>query len=306
MSLTLLEAAKLVDDPLQRGVIEVFPRTSPVLERLPFYGVSSNSYRYNREETLPGIAFRGIGGSYSESTGIINPKTETLTILGGTSDVDRVLVKTQGNINNLRAIHDGMKAKSAALKFTKTFFKGDNSSDPLEFDGLQQRLTGDQLIAMGSSSGGDTLTLAKIDELIDAVIGRPDVLFMNKTLRRKVNTLIRAAGQASEVVSDSFGRQIPAYAGIPIAVVEEDNEGNDILGFSEANPGGGSDVGTSIYAVRFGVEEFVTGLQCGGLDVIDMGLYAGGVAYRTLIEWICGMAIHHPKSAARLYGIKNA
>jgi hypothetical protein len=28
--LTLLEASKLVTDPLKRGVIEIFPRTSPV------------------------------------------------------------------------------------------------------------------------------------------------------------------------------------------------------------------------------------------------------------------------------------
>ena len=39
MSLTLLEASKLVQDPLKRGVIEIFPRVSPVLERLPFFEV---------------------------------------------------------------------------------------------------------------------------------------------------------------------------------------------------------------------------------------------------------------------------
>jgi hypothetical protein len=38
--LTLLEAAKLVQDPLKRGVIEIFPRVSPVLERLPFFEVN--------------------------------------------------------------------------------------------------------------------------------------------------------------------------------------------------------------------------------------------------------------------------
>ena len=70
------------------------------------------------------------------------------------------------------------------------------------------------------------LTLAKLDELFDAVQGGADVLFMNKTLRRKVNTLMRAAGQAQETVSDSFGRQIPAYAGTPIAVIEDDKDGN--------------------------------------------------------------------------------
>jgi hypothetical protein len=159
---------------------------------------------------------------------------------------------------------------------------------------------------MGSTSGGDTLTLDKLDELIDAVQGGPDVLFMNKTMRRKVNKLIRAAGQATETVSDAFGRQLSSYAGVPMAVIEDDETGAAILSFAEAAPGGGSSVCTSIYAVRFGVKEWVSGLQCGGMDVLDMGLYSGGTAYRTLIEWICGMAVFHPRAAARLRGIKNA
>ena len=79
--LTLLEAAKLVQDPLKRGVIEIFPRTSPVLERLPFFPVNGQAYKYNTEETLPGIAFRGINETYTESTGIVNPAVEQLFIL---------------------------------------------------------------------------------------------------------------------------------------------------------------------------------------------------------------------------------
>jgi len=62
---------------------------------------------------------------------------------------------------------------------------------------------------------------------------------------------------------------------------------------------------SSIYAMRFGVKEYLSGLQCGSMDVIDMGLYSGGTAYRTLIEWICGVSVFHPKAAARLKGIKN-
>ncbi len=306
MSLTLLEAAKLSQTPLQRGVIEVFPRTSPVLERLPFLETSSDSYKYNQEESLPGIAFRGIGEGYTESTGVINPVTETLAILGGVSDVDRALVKTQGNINNLRAIYDGLKAKAGALFYTKNFFKGDTEENAKAFDGLEKRLTGGQVINAGNTSGGDALTLPKLDELIDAVAGGPDVLFMNKTMRRKVNTLIRAANQAIETVSDAFGRQLTAYAGIPIAVIENDEQDNPILAFNEAAPGGGASVCCSIYAVRFGAKEYVSGLQCGKMDVLDMGLYSGGTAYRTLLEWITGMAVFHPRAAARLQGIKNA
>ena len=293
--LTLVEAAKLTQNPLKRGIIEIFPRTSPVLERIPFYPVTGMALVYNMEETLGGIAFRGINESYTPDTGILAPQTERLVILGGISQVDRALVKVQSGspVGSLRAIHDAQKAKAAALMYTKTFFKGDALTSPKEFFGLENRLVNSQVLTMGGE-----LTLAMVDRLIDAVQGGPDVLFMNKTLRRKINSLTRAAGQAIETISDAFGRQINAYAGVPIGVIEEDNEGSQILGFDEA----GST--SSIYAVRFGVSEYVSGLQNGSMDVEDLGL-VNGVFYQTLIEWITGLAIFHPKSAARLSTIDN-
>jgi hypothetical protein len=303
--LTLLEAAKLVQDPLKRGVIEIFPRVSPVLERLPFFEVNGQAYKYNQEETLPGIAFRGINETYTADTGVVNPAVEALYIMGGLSKVDRALVKTQGNINNLRAIYDGMKGKAASLEYTKKFFKGDNSTDPNEFDGLEKRLTGDQVIDMGSSDGGDTLALDKLDETLDAVQGSADVIFCNKTMRRKINSLMRAAGQATEPVSDAFGRQIQSYAGVPIAVIEDDKDGNPILDFGEPDlDDGDQTVCTSIYCIRFGLAEYVSGLQSGSMDVLDQGLQ--GTFYQTLVEWICGLGVFHPKAAARLRGLKNA
>ena len=60
MALTLVEAAKLSNDVLQRGVIETFARNSAVLELHPFMEIAGNSYKYNQEQTLPGIAFRAV------------------------------------------------------------------------------------------------------------------------------------------------------------------------------------------------------------------------------------------------------
>ena len=280
--LTLTEASKLIQNPLQRGVVETFARTSPVLERLPFMDVNGNAYSYNVEQTLPGIAFRDYNTSYTESTGVVNPHTEKLYIMGGISSVDRALVKTQGSVNNIRAIHDNMKAKAAALTFTAKFFNGDNTTAATEFDGLKERLTGSQALTYTGA-----MTLEKVDELIDGVIGGPTALFMSKATRRTVNALRRAAGQATEVVSDSFGRQIDAYAGIPIGVIEEDKDGAAILADGE------------ISAIRMGVQEYVSGLQAGGMEVIDLGL--NRTQYETLIEWICGIAVFHPKAAARLH-----
>jgi len=302
--LTLLEASKLISTPLQRGVVEIFPRVSPVLERLPFFNVNGQAYKYNIEETLPGIAFRGINESYTADVGVVNPQTESLYIVGGLSKVDRALVKTQGNVNNLRAIYDGMKAKAAALTYTLKFFKGANANDPNEFDGLQQRLTGAQVIDAGDTAGGDALTLDVLDEMIDQVQGSPSVIFCNKTLRRKISSLARAANQATEPVNDAFGRQLQAYSGIPLAVIEEDKDGNLILPFTEDDSNGDAASCSSIYACRFGLAEYVSGLQAGNMDVLDQGLQ--GTFYQTLVEWVCGLGCFHPRCASRLRGIKNA
>jgi hypothetical protein len=197
-----------------------------------------------------------------------------------------------------------MKAKAAALHFTEAFFKGDSDTDPKAFDGLENRLSGSQVLNAGDSIGGDELTLAKLDELIDAVFGEPMVLFMSKPMRRKINTLMRAANQATETVTSVFGKQIPAYAGIPIGIIEEGRDGDPILDFDEDDSQGTEASCTSIYAVRFGVKEYVSGLQAGAMDVIDQGL--DGIFYQTLIEWIASFTIFHPKAAARLKAIKLA
>ena len=308
MAIDLISASKLKTDPLQAGVIMCFPQASPVLEMIPFLTVASDSYKYNRADTLPRSDFRALNENYTEGTSDLDHVTESLTISGGFSDVDRALVKTQGNINDLRAIHDSLKATSCSKKWTKTFFKGDVESSPKEFDGLQARLIGDNLIEAGASSGGDALSLAKLDELMDATDGAPSALFMNKTMRRKLTVAARNTSVGGDInyTVDQFGRQVMTYADCPIRLVEEDEENNDILAFDEAGSGGGSSVCTSIYAVKFGLGTHCFGLQCGEMDVLDMGLYSGGVKYRTLIEWISGFTLAHNKSAARLRGIKNA
>ena len=315
MAITLVEASKVSTDPLRSGIIEKFARSSPVLLAADFQDVGGLAYRYTEEGALPGVGFRGINQAFTEETGILNPQVESLAIFGGDADTDVALVKTQptNNIGDLRATYDGMKVKSMAGFLTLKFFKGDNTSDPTEFDGMERRLTGSQLIDAGATSGGDVLTLAKLDELLDAVDKVGDGtetgrtwLYMNRTMRRKVNTLIRAAGQARETVSGDFGIQFDAYAGIPIGVIEEDNAGNPIFPFTEANPGGGVAASTSIYAVTWSADEYTSLLEAGSISVRDLGEISEKPVYRTRIEWYLSPAIFNKRGAARLQGIKDA
>jgi len=65
-----------------------------------------------------------------------------------------------------------MKVKAAALYFTKCFFDGDESSAPKEFDGLNQRLTGDQVITAGANGAALSMSLMnQVSVAIERMVG---------------------------------------------------------------------------------------------------------------------------------------
>lgn len=295
--LTISEWQKLNPTPLASGVVEIFARENPVLANLPFINVQGNAYKYNIEQTMPGIAFRGFNEGYTESTGVINPLTESLTIIGGDSDFDVAQIKMGTGDNDTRAVHDAMKAKALTLSWLKTFFTGNSTTTPREFDGLNQRLTGNQVISAGTN--GAALTMDMLDELVDAIQGTPSMLLMNKASRRAIVKLGRASGVVG-VSRDYFGREVETYSGVPIGVIEDDADGNPILSFTETQ--GTSNVTSSIYAVKFGADA-MHGIQTEAMSVRDLGEIETKPAYRTRIEWYSGLVLKHPKCAARLKGV---
>lgn len=304
MAVTLLEAAKLSPDPLTQGVIEMFAMQSDILATLPFESIPGGAVQYNREGALPGIAFRGVNESYTESTGVVNPITDSVVIAGGDIDVDRFLVETRGE--QQRAVQTEMKVKSLADSWTTKFIKGDSSSDPREFDGLQVRLTGNQLIEAGSTNGGDALSLAKLDSLIDAV-DNPTHLIMSKAMRRRLSAAARLYTVGGYVTFDldSFGRRVMFYNDLPILVAYSQNGGTEPLGFTEVGSGGSTATATSIYCVSFGPGR-LGGIQNGGMSVRDLGEQDSKPVFRTRVEWYAGIALWHGRAAARLRGISDA
>lgn len=306
MALTLIEAAKLAannGEILRAGVIEMFAQSSDLLRVIPFESINGNALKYNREESLPGVAFRGINEAYSESTGIINPQVEPLVIAGGDLDVDKFIIDTMGA--DVRSTHEAMKVKALALRMTLAAIKGDSASDPREFDGLQKRITGNQKIAAGSTANGTPLSLLKLDELIDQV-NNPTHLIMNKTMRRLMTAASRDTSVGGNITytQDEFGRRLAMYNELPILVTEQDNEDASILAFDEACTSGTA-TGTSIYCVSLS-DGMLTGLQNAPMDVRDLGELETKPALRTRVEWFIGLACMHGKAAARLWSISNA
>lgn len=307
MALTIIEAAKLnPGDVLRTAVVDMYAQNSDILRVLPFQNIAGNALRYNREEILPGVGFRGVNEAFSESTGVLNPITESLTIAGGDLDVDTFLVNTMGA--SQRSVHEAMKIKALAHRWSLAFIKGDSMTDPREFDGLQRRIPSGsaQLIAAGATSGGDALSLFKLDQLIFQV-DSPTHLLMNKTMVLRLTQAARSTsvGGFISFSLDEFGRRVTRYNDLPILIFDEDNTGAQILPFTEANPGGGTAASTSVYCISLGDGSLV-GIQNGEMTPRDLGELDTKPVLRTRVEWYSSIAVFSGKSVARLHGIKDA
>jgi hypothetical protein len=308
-ALTLVEAAKMeTGDVYRQGVIEKYYGSSSIMANLPFQDIAGNSLKYNREETMPGIGFRGVNEAYTASTGIINPMTEGLVIAGGDLDVDKFIVDTMGA--GQRSVREGMKIRALAQAWTAKFINGDIASDPREFDGLKVRVTGDQLIAAGTTDGGTALSLAKLDQAVDQTMD-PTHLIMSKAMARKFSAAARSSSVAGYVTYDKneIGMRVMRYNDLPILTVDLDHEGSEIMPFTEtsytSSAWGGTATSGSIYVVSMGADG-LTGIQNGGVSVRDLGELEDKPAFRTRVEWYNGIAIFGARSVTRLGSIANS
>jgi hypothetical protein len=311
MAMTLLEAFKVSNiDPLKYLLIEEFI-LGDLIATIPWQDVPGSGVHYNREDTLPGIGFRGYNEAHEESIGILNPESEALKLFGGDLDVDKAIVDMQGP--QARVTHTLLKAKAARMALERTIIKGDSTSNPKEFDGWQRRVTGSQLIS--NAAAGAALSLNKLDEAIDAVDapGGNKYLVMSRNTRRRLTQAGRNTSVGGYITTeqDRFGRKLSFYQEIPILTVFKDNLANDIMPFTETSPDGSSSTAcTSIYCVAFGDMQ-VTGIQGAvggtyGISARDLGELNTKPVFRTRMDWYVAQAIYNGRAISRLAGITDA
>ena len=296
MALTLTESAKLSNDVLLSGVVETIVNESPVLQHLPFIEIVGNSLTYNRENAAPTVAFYDVGDNWAESTPTFTQVTAALKILGGDADVDNYVAATRSNIQDLEAAVVELKAKAVQQKFDDTFINGDVDDNAKAFDGIDKLTPTGQTVSMGVN--GATLTLDKLDELIDKVkTGKPDLLIMSRRTRRKMNSLVRDSGSGFlQSDRNMLGMMVQYYDGVPIGI-------SDWVG-DDKRVGTSRDCST-VYVVQFG-EEGVSGLTGpSGLQVERVGSLETKDATRTRVKWYVAVALFSTVKLAKLTGVRN-
>ena len=294
MALTLVEASKLSNDTLVAGVVETIAQESPILQRLPFADIVGNGLTYNRENVAPTAAFYDVGDTWAESTPTFTQITATLKVMGGDADIDNFLKSTRSNIQDLEAAVVQLKARAVRSLFDDTFVNGDDSVDTKSFDGIDLLCGAGQTVSMGTDCA--TLTLEKLDELVDTVKGgKPDLLLMSRRTRRTLNVLARESGSFLEADRDEFGQMVQFYDGVPIGI-------NDYI--ADDQEVGTSEDCSTVFALQLG-EGGLMGLTApGGLNVERVGSLETKDATRIRVKWYASLALFNAVKLAKLVGVR--
>ena len=293
--ISLAQSARMTNDVLQAGVIEVLATESKLLQLLPFMNVQGSGYTYNIEKNLGNAQFRKVNGGYNYGAIETIPVTERIVILGDEAIVDTYQIAVESDINNLMAIEVALRTKAIAHKFEKCFIDGGKAagsgvpseSVANEFVGILTRYTETAPANIPSNAlslfQAQVITktddlIGDLDTLLDMVAGGADCLIMNKKTRRQVTAKGRAF---CDYRQGEFGTQFVQYGGVDIVDVDGDLLADDV-----------------VIAAKFGAKEAVCGLQNGGVRVTALGEMESQPQVKTRIEWFVGLAVFNPKAVA--------
>lgn len=328
MPITLAEAKVGMADMVDQQIVDMFRRSSLLLDRLTFdnaispgTGGSTLVYGYTQLKTPSTAAVRAINSEYTANEAKREKKTTQAIIMGGAFEVDRVIQDTSGAIDEL-VFQADEKIKATANFFTHCVINGTAAGTAAPgkttgtFDGLNKLLANSstEYTATADLSTSENVTanynqfLDELDEFISGLDGMPDMLLMNRKMLSKLRGIARRAGYY-DVTKDDFGRGVETYNGIALMDAGEFYDGTrtvDIVADTAADSG---TFGTSdIYAVKFGLDAF-HGISPTGTKVITSympDLTQPGAVKKGEVELVAGVALKNTLKAGHMKGIITA
>ena len=324
MAITLAEAKVGMTDKVDQQVVDMFRRSSLLLDRLTFdnaispgTGGSTLAYGYIQLKTPSTAAVRAINTEYAPGEAKREKKTTNAIIMGGSFEVDRVLQNTSGAVDEL-AFQAEQKVKATANFFHNCVINGTSASSGAgyvvnTFDGLAKLLSGTSseftsnvdITTSANMDANKNAFLGELDGLLAAIDGGASLLLMNTAMLIKARSIARRAGYY-ERTKDDFGRVVETYGGVPMMDMGKYFNGTksvDVVGTTDATASATGN--TAIYAVSLGLDGF-HGISPTGTGVINSfmpDLSAPGAVKKGEVELVAGVALKNTLKAAVLKGI---
>lgn len=318
MAVTLAQAKLNTQDAIQAGIIDEFAKNSYLLQKMTFDdavnpsgGGATMTYGYTRLLTQPSAGFRAVNSEYTPGEVTKERKTTDLKILGGSFEIDRVLVGMKGLVDEVN-LQLTQKIKATVAQFCDTCINGDVSGDANSFDGLSKAITGTStevgtgaVIDLSTSANMDTnykAALDALDDFLSRLDGRPTALLMNNSLLTKLRGIARRAGYFTQT-EDAFGQVVDTYNGIPLIDLGDKPASTDPISGIYTRTVGTSTTGlTDLYAVRLAMDG-LHGVTYSGKQMIQTWLpdfTTAGAVKKGEVEMVVTIALKKTKAAGIL------
>ena len=324
MAITLAEAKVGMADKVDQQVVDMFRRSSLLLDNLTFdnaispgTGGSTLTYGYIQLKTPSMAAVRAINSEYTAGEAKREEKTAKAVIMGGSFEVDRVIQNTSGAIDEI-AFQAEQKVIATSNYFHNLVINGSSSASTdgtrviNTFDGLDKVLTDastevDSATDLSTSALMDTNAnafLDEVDEWLSLMDGTPDMLLMNTKMLSRFRGIARRAGYYTRS-RDDFGRVVEQYNGITLVDAGKYYNGSatvDTIATTDNTSVAGK---TDIYAVQFGLDGF-HGISPTGTGVISSympDLTEPGAVKTGEVELVAGVVLKNTLKAGVLRGV---
>jgi hypothetical protein len=309
MATSLAEAKNNSQDDIDVQVIDEFRKSSDILDRMTFdntvapTGGDTLTYGYRRLITQRDAAFRALNSEYTPSEVTTQRYTVDLVPLGGSFQIDRVIARIGPAASGAVTLNMQQLIKAARAKFADAVINGDTAVETNGFNGLSKILTGTATEYLPLNNGvatgyvdwtavNDKATAlaaqTHIDNWLSAMDDMPDVIYGNRKTLALFKKIAAWCDQIDKT-TDTFGRPVTAYNGIPLVDLKSKAGSNtDVVALASRDADGAGAGGSianlgDLYAVRYGLDGFHGASVGGGAPLLSTFLpdYTAAGAVKT-------------------------
>lgn len=323
--LTLAQMYQLAPTQLDKGVIRAIQDESELADSLTYETIQANTVRTYRSGEMREVKWRRLNQPFDHVVqGQPEPIDAGMFSFGNTIDVDyRMKEDKSPKIIDPEADQIEQTITAMARGFNTKWVNNTPMDDPDALIGIKyiidkefpgQKIcanpAGNAVLDLSPTGANYATNISIFFRMLDEAFalihgGKPNLAVCNKQFLTNFKALCRDSGYL-KTTEDSLGRSFIDYNGVKfIDAGFMVNDTDQIIKNNELYTGveDASGNATSIYLARIDKQHYQP-FQFAPLTTDHIGKLQDGVNYRTVVKWDIGHIVTHPRSLARLTGLK--
>src|SRR5687768_4348019 len=212
-----------VVEPAIRDYIGKEPRLLNLVNKVPW---ATNTYFVRKRQSQPTVTWSTDGAALPAAQNSTYTKvSKSVKYVYARGEVTGPEQKAAGSLYDAMALEIEAHSRALAMDLSNKIATGTGAAD--EIEGMLHQISTENSMnaldadATGNHGGADqaettVLTLAMLDEAIDAAEGEADLIVTSRAVRRKINSLLQAQQQFTDRVEVAAGFRVLTYDGLPI------------------------------------------------------------------------------------------